>query len=45
MKKTLLLFAFCQGTITGNKIEGTAVWTNANGPQTHSFSGMAEGEK
>ena len=34
-----------EGTIAGSKIEGTAVWTNANGPQTYSFSGKSKGEK
>ena len=27
-----------EGTVTGNKIEGTAVWNNAHGPQTQTFS-------
>lgn len=28
-----------EGIVTGNKIEGTAVWTNMNGPQTQTFIG------
>jgi hypothetical protein len=28
-----------EGTINGATIQGTAIWTNANGPQTHRFSG------
>jgi hypothetical protein len=28
-----------EGTINGGSINGTAIWTNANGPQTHRFSG------
>ena len=30
------------GTIAGDSIEGTAVWTNANGQQTHRFSGKVK---
>lgn len=28
-----------EGKIVGNKIEGTAVWTNMQGPRTYSFTG------
>jgi hypothetical protein len=29
-----------EGTVRGNKIEGTAVWTNMQGPRTYSFTGI-----
>jgi len=32
------------GTVTGNSIKGTAVWTNIHGPRTYSFSGTAKGK-
>lgn len=28
-----------EGTVTGNRIEGTAIWTNMHGPRTYSFTG------
>jgi hypothetical protein len=28
-----------EGKVTGNKVEGTAVWTNMQGPRTYSFTG------
>ena len=34
-----------EGTITGNKIKGTAVWTNMNGPQAQTFSGTLKKKK
>ena len=29
-----------QGTVSGNKITGTAIWTNAQGTQSYAFSGV-----
>ena len=34
-----------EGTVRGNKIEGTAVWTNMQGPRTYSFEGTRRGKK
>ena len=33
-----------KGTVTGNNIEGTAVWTNMKGTQSYSFSGKMKGK-
>jgi len=34
-----------EGTVTGNKIQGTAIWTNMQGVQTYSFKGTLQKEK
>jgi hypothetical protein len=34
-----------EGTIDGDVVEGRAVWTNANGPQTQRFSGKLKLQK
>lgn len=33
-----------EGTINGNTIKGTAVWTNMHGPRTYSFTGTLKGK-
>ena len=34
-----------EGTIAGDKIEGTATWTNMHGPETLTFTGKVKGKK
>lgn len=34
-----------EGTVTGSAIKGTALWTNANGPQTQTFEGKFIGNR
>jgi len=33
-----------EGTVTGNKIKGTAVWTNMQGTRSYTFSGTIKGK-